>query len=70
MNEIKKRLGSYLLVNRKTKKEVAQCLGIAPSALCNKLSGRSDFTLSEGAKLSRLFNCALDDLVDKAPTRN
>lgn len=48
--------------NRLKQKDVAKKIGIHPQSYHLKESGKRQFTIEEGLKLARLFNCTLDDL--------
>lgn len=48
--------------NRLKQKDVAKRIGIHPQSYHLKESGKRQFTIEEGLKLARLFNCTLDDL--------
>jgi len=41
--------------NRITQKHLGESIGVTPTTIKNKLVGRSDFTASEIAKMSKLF---------------
>lgn len=45
-------------------KEIAKKLGLHPQTYHRKESGQVDFTISEGLKLSIIFECTLDDLFE------
>ena len=40
--------------------ELAEVLGITPTALSNKMNGKNDFTASELLRLSELFGLSVD----------
>lgn len=48
--------------SRLYQKDVAKKLGIHPQTYHEKESGKKEFTIKEGKRLARLFNCTLDDL--------
>lgn len=58
---ISKRLNDYVAENGTTKDAVAREIGCSRTALFQKLSGNSSFSLFEGYALSRLFGCSVND---------
>lgn len=60
-SNIAKRLESYVAENNTTKEAVAQEIGCSRTALYQKVSGNSSFTLFEGYKLALLFGCQVSD---------
>lgn len=48
-----------------TYKDISKMLGIAEKTVYLKLSGKSDFSLSEAFALSKHFNCEIDYLFEK-----
>lgn len=51
--------------NRMKQKDVAKKIGIHPQSYHLKESGKRQFTIEEGLRLARLFNCTLNDLFGK-----
>lgn len=51
--------------NRLKQKDVAKRIGIHPQSYHLKESGKRQFTIEEGLKLARLFDCTLDELFGK-----
>lgn len=47
-------------------KDVAKMIGIHPQSYHLKESGKRDFTVSEAIRLTKVFNCTLDDLFREA----
>lgn len=66
-SNIAKRLEDYVAENNTTKEAVAQSIGCSRTALYQKLSGNSTFTLFEGYQLSLLFGCQVSDFFSTSP---
>ena len=47
-------------------KDVAKKIGIHPQSYHLKESGKREFTVSEAIKLSKIFNCTVDELFKKS----
>lgn len=47
-----------------TRAEICERLGISNQTLASKLSGESEFKLSEAAKLAQLIGCKVSDFVE------
>lgn len=56
-----------IILNKIKKKEIAEALGISQKAVYNKMSGRTDFTVTEIIKLRDTFfpDKTLDYLMSK-----
>lgn len=48
--------------NKMKQKDVAKMIGIHPQSYHLKESGKRQFTIEEGLRLAKLFNCTLDYL--------
>ncbi len=48
--------------NRLYQKDVAKKIGIHPQTYHEKESGKVEFTLSEAKRLTKVFDCTLNDL--------
>ena len=59
------RINVYLAVNETTKDALAKELGMTRQTLHNKISGVSEFKLSEAVQLSKLLDCDVDELMEK-----
>ena len=62
------RLDDYVKAHNTTREVVAQEIGCSRTALYQKLSGNSAFTLFEGYKLSLLFGCEVSEFFSLAPS--
>lgn len=62
--QIVKRLAGF---NGESLKQIAGTIGISPSALSQKCSGRISFSAEEIATLAEHFNVASDVLLGRAP---
>lgn len=62
MRSIQNRVGIWQLATGKNKEELSEILGISKSAFYAKLSGVSEFTLTEARKLANVFGCSVDQL--------
>lgn len=51
--------------NRLRQKDVARKVGMCEKSYQLKESGKRQFTIEEGLRLARVFNCTLDDLFGK-----
>lgn len=60
-SNIAERLEDYVSENNTTKEAVAQAIGCSRTALYQKISGNSTFTLFEGYQLALLFGCQVSD---------
>lgn len=60
-SNIAERLEDYVSEHNTTKEAVAQTIGCSRTALYQKISGNSTFTLFEGYQLSLLFGCQVSD---------
>jgi len=67
VSNISKRLEAYTVENNTTKDAVARAIGCSRTALYQKLSGNSTFTLFEGYQLAKLFGCQVADFFTEAP---
>ena len=69
LNSLKERIGAFLENTGTTKQSLANQLGISTQTLRNKLSGKSDFSLTEGICLSKILGCTVEDLRHSASDR-
>lgn len=60
-SNIAERLEKYVAEHNTTKEAVAQAIGCSRTALYQKISGNSTFTLFEGYQLARLFGCEVSE---------
>lgn len=63
---ISQRLEAYISEHDTTMFAVAQEIGCSRTALYQKLSGKSTFSLFEGYRLSQLFGCNVSDFFTAA----
>lgn len=61
ITNISKLIEDYVAENGTTKDAVARSIGCSRTALYQKLSGNSNFTLFEGYQLSKLLGCQMVD---------
>lgn len=61
MERIREIVGAYLMREQRTKKELAESLGITSRSLHEKLSGNVEFRLSEALNLADIVGCTVDD---------
>lgn len=62
MDSIKERVGAYLERTGKTKKQIAELMGMPYSTFHSKLYGPSEFTFSEGRRLAVIVGCTCDEM--------
>lgn len=62
MDSIKERVGAYLEREGKTKKWLADELGVTTVTLYSKLNGETEFTFSQAIRLSEVLGCTVNDL--------
>ncbi len=62
MDSIKERVGAHLLREGKTKKELANEMGMSTVTLHSKLNGNTEFSMSEAIRLSKILGCTLSEL--------
>ena len=62
MESIRERVALYMAKTGATKTEIADALGVTRQTLHSKLSGETDFKLSEAEKLATMIGCSVDDL--------
>ena len=62
MESIKERVGAYIERTGTTKSELAQKLGMSRVTLHSKLTGQTEFRLSEAERLAHILGCSVDDL--------
>lgn len=62
MESIKERVGAYIERTGTTKGELAQKLGMSRVTLHSKLTGQTEFRLSEAERLAQILGCSVDDL--------
>lgn len=62
MDEIKTRIGVWLLKPEHTKKELAFKLGMTPQTLTNRLDGTFPWRWSEVCALTEVIGCSLEEL--------
>lgn len=63
MDCIRERVGAYLCRTGTTKQQLASELGMSDVTLWSKLSGRSEFRISEAIKLSNILGISVNELV-------
>lgn len=56
------RIKAYQIMLKMTNKDVADALGIKERTYWEKVNGFSDFTFTEGLKLSALFNQPVEEI--------
>lgn len=61
------RVAAYCAVTGTTKDELARDLGMTRQTLHSKLTGETEFKLSEAVQLSKILGCDVDELT-KIPT--
>lgn len=59
---IRERVGAYLERDGETKKMLAHSLDMSTTSLNNKLTGVTEFTVSEAIQLSKILGCTLSEL--------
>jgi len=62
MDSIKERVGAYLEREGKTKRWLADELGMTTVSLYSKLNGDTEFTFSQAIRLSEILGCTVNDL--------
>jgi DNA-binding XRE family transcriptional regulator len=62
LESIKERVGAYIERTGTTKSELAQKLGMSRVTLHSKLTGQTEFRLSEAERLAQILGCSVDDL--------
>lgn len=62
MNSIKERVGAFLEREGKTKKWLADELGMSTVTLGSKLSGETEFSFSQAIRLSEVLGCTISEL--------
>lgn len=62
LDSIKERVGAYIERTGATKGEIAEQLGMTRVTLHSKLSGQTEFRLSEAERLANILGCTVDDL--------
>jgi plasmid maintenance system antidote protein VapI len=62
MDSIKERVGAYLEREGRTKKWLADELGMTTVSLYSKLNGDTEFTFSQAIRLSEVLGCTVNDL--------
>ncbi len=62
MDSIKERVGAYLEREGKTKRWLADELGMTTVSLYSKLNGDTEFTFSQAIRLSEVLGCTVNDL--------
>lgn len=53
-------LKAWMVLNKVTRKDFAETLGVCPQTISNKLNGRRAFTLPEIRKLSETYGMSAD----------
>jgi len=64
MDSIKERVGAYLERTGRTKKQIAEFMGMPYSTFHSKLYGPSEFTFSEGKRLAEIVGCTCDEMFE------
>lgn len=62
MDSIRERVGAFIERTGMTKAELANQLGMSRVSLHSKLSGQTEFRLSEAERLAEILGCSVDDL--------
>ena len=62
MDSIKERVGAYLEREGKTKKWMADELGMSTVTLYSKLNGETEFSFSQAIRLSEILGCNVSEL--------
>ena len=62
MDSIKERVGAYLEREGRTKRWLADELGMTTVSLYSKLNGDTEFTFSQAIRLSEVLGCTVNDL--------
>ena len=62
MDSIRERVGAFIERTGMTKAELASQLGMSRVSLHSKLSGQTEFRLSEAERLAEILGCSVDDL--------
>lgn len=62
MDSIRERVGAFIERTGMTKAELANQLGMSRVSLHSKLSGQTEFRLSEAERLAEILGCTVDDL--------
>lgn len=62
MDSIKERVGAYLEREGKTKKWLADELGVTSVTLNSKLNGETEFSFSQAIRLSEVLGCTVSEL--------
>lgn len=62
MDSIKERVGAYIERTGTTKGELASQLGMSRVSLHSKLTGQTEFRLSEAERLADILGCSVDEL--------
>ena len=62
MDSIKERVGAFMEREGKTKKWLADELGITTVTLGSKLNGETEFSFSQAIRLSEILGCTVNEL--------
>lgn len=62
LDSIKERVGAYIERTGTTKGELASQLGMSRVSLHSKLTGQTEFRLSEAERLANILGCSVDEL--------
>ena len=62
LDSIKERVGAYIERTGTTKGELASQLGMSRVSLRSKLTGQTEFRLSEAERLANILGCSVDEL--------
>lgn len=65
MKTIKDHVNVWQVATGKTKDDFCDLIGMPKTTLYAKLSGASEFTLSEGHRIAKILGCTVDQLFDE-----
>lgn len=61
-NTIQERVAVYVMKTKRSKEQIAADMNMPVSTFYSKLNGPSEFSFSEGKRLSQILGCTTDEM--------